>query len=208
MRESHRKAQKHRRNSLSSHDSLHYTVTSEADHTDYGGDSDLTIFQATKNQIQGRRLAGQNLLRKHPHLGLSFLKTEYEEVEALVNRVAPDLARYLHTHYPDHHHGTIPPKQVAVLPSIPEESPKQHLQRSGNEETTETKDEIEHLDNPERNPPLRIELPPDRLNSYKGKMHQLSNFMVLGYVSGRNPTVGLNTTAGRRRRYRIYSRVQ
>lgn len=98
----------------------------DSDQADYGGDLDLAIFQAIRNQIQGRRIARQNLIKNHLHLSLTFSKMDYQEAAALVTRVAPDLSSFLHAYYPQFHRETnsshqADDKHTEDLPSILEE---------------------------------------------------------------------------------------
>lgn len=117
---------------------------------------------------------------KHPHSGLSFSKTEYEDVAKLVNRVAPNLARFLQSYYPQEY---LNPKSIDDPTPILEEPPSdQHPQSpltAGERNTQDTQD---------RPLPLRISLPTDRLNSYRERMDELANNMVLAHITGRNST--------------------
>lgn len=154
------------------------------------GDSDLEIFQAIRNQVQNRRRTGQQLLSKYPHLGLSFTNSEYEEIAALVTRVAPDLTRYIQTYYPGPHSETIPisqnkdnPKEV-LTPILEETCTRQTS-------TTETPEQANLVpissQEKERPPPVRITMTADRVQTYQEKMKNLTNYMVLGHISGRTP---------------------
>lgn len=119
---------------------------------------------------------------------------------ALINRVAPELSRFLQAHYPQHHPvGTTPILEklhhLEDLPIIQEEVPTSPLPQVIDNNLITSSPEIQTIqegfpttnDDSNKPPPHRITLPSDCLNTYREKMVSLQNNMVLGHITRCTP---------------------
>nr|PNR29468.1 hypothetical protein PHYPA_028161 [Physcomitrium patens] len=116
------------------------------------GDTDLAVFRAIQSQVQKRRLTGEHLLKKYPQLGLAFINSEYDEVVALVTRIAPGILRYLSSHYPLNHSsqnppanrecnkGTDPATVIEVIANTPQRQTSDNLPDTEHEDLTQSGD--------------------------------------------------------------------
>jgi hypothetical protein len=156
--------------------------------------SNQDIFTMLRQQVLDNKLAAKQIFQANTHLGMGHLLIEYEEVGRLVERIAPELKRFLHHLYPEK-----VAHEQKELPEIVNEIPQ-------DKEATSMLI-LEGADLPSIPQPseiVRVELKPEKLIKIQQRIDHLSHHTVLARITGCNPGVRQLTMWAKEKLHRSY----
>lgn len=176
---------------------------SQSDEALDGEKLDLEVFLLLRKQIQSKRSKAQEIVTKYGKLGITMQQTtELDELQALVDRVSPNLSKYLPKFYTmkeANNTENIKDDQDTALnvtglnqnqedqftepiPRPEQQSEKEPAQMGANENAPE---------------PIRLKFSPEQKQRYLENLTAVSDYIVMGHVRGRSPGVRRLTTWAR-----------